>query len=835
LRRRTVARILAILLGLLLVFGVFHTPVARADVNLPPVPPGVDVKGWDELGLIANLYQTWVGQYSSKASYGEKWSESATAAAMYGLGKLIAKMPGPVQWAFFAKDMGAFGGYAVNYTLLQKGFNEYKALREGYLTREGYVKNGVLDVKAVQDAIINVPGEAEYLDAFLWGGGGNLDDAIAYVLYGDTSKSFNVGSAEFVKALASLEMAYLGEKWREKHLSSWQRMLDSLKNFVFGSPLPTDYNPYQNCPRNPATRVNAAWDPNDIEVDPAGLGEDRWVRGDRPLRVTIHFENMKEATAAAEDVRIVMPLDPALDPASLRAEGSSYPVARMVYDERSGSVQWFLPGINLPPNVNPPEGEGWVAFTIGFKPGVLSGTAVRAWADIFFDYNPPVRTPEVVRTVAGLPKVLDVKASAAGDGTVTVSWAASADAGIFYYELYRGTGGGSMEPWLTTVGERFTFKGTPGATYTFAVRAVDRLEQESALSAPVSITVPVYAPTPGGRGGGYAPPAGRVEKRIIPTAVTVAELSGRARVEVPAGAVKGANARLVLEEVDASRAANAGMAVIGPVVDITLLDGELTGRITVSLYFDRSKLPENCDPAIFYYDEKEKAWRKVGGTYDLAQGTITAEVDHLTLFTAFAVPKELPKPVTFTDISGHWAEKVILELAGKGLLAGYPDGTFRPENPITRAEVTALLVRVLKPAPVTRQDLLALSQKMADAQDIPSWVQEAAAVAVREGLVKGDPADGRIVFAADRQVTRLEVALLLVRALARKGASLTPGQLDGFGDADAVPPWARDDIALAVGAGLLRGYPDGTLRPEKPVTRAEAAAMLSRWLALVKQ
>jgi hypothetical protein len=323
-----------------------------------------------------------------------------------------------------------------------------------------------------------------------------------------------------------------------------------------------------------------------------------------------------------------------------------------------------------------------------------------------------------------------------------------------------------------------------------------------------------------------------VEKQIIPAAVTVAELSGRARVEVPAGAVKGANARLVLEEVDASRAANAGMAVISPVVDITLLDGELTGRITVSLYFDRSKLPENCEPAIFYYDEKERAWRKVGGTYDLAQGTVTAEVDHLTLFAVFAVPKETPKPQPpvpgFTDISGHWAEKVILELAEKGIVSGYPDGTFRPENPITRAEVTTLLVRALKPAPVTRQDLLALSQKMADAQDIPSWVQEAAAVAVREGLVKGDLVDGRIVFAADRQATRLEVALLLVRALARKGASLTPGQLDRFGDADAVPPWARDDIALAVGAGLLGGYPDGTLRPEKPVTRAEAAAILSR-------
>ncbi|RDV80902.1 S-layer homology domain-containing protein [Ammonifex thiophilus] len=189
---------------------------------------------------------------------------------------------------------------------------------------------------------------------------------------------------------------------------------------------------------------------------------------------------------------------------------------------------------------------------------------------------------------------------------------------------------------------------------------------------------------------------------------------------------------------------------------------------------------------------------------------------------------EQPKP-KFKDMAGHWAEKVVLELAAKGLVAGYPDGTFKPDNPITRAEAAALLVRTLKPAPATGQDLLALSRKMTDAQDIPSWAREVAAVAVREGLVKGDLIDGKLCFAAERKITRLEMALFLVRALKQKEVELGPGELS-FADAGEVPAWAKGDLALAVGAGLVRGYPDGTFKPAKPVTRAEAAAMISRLL-----
>ena len=51
--------------------------------------------------------------------------------------------------------------------------------------------------------------------------------------------------------------------------------------------------------------------------------------------------------------------------------------------------------------------------------------------------------------------------------------------------------------------------------------------------------------------------------------------------------------------------------------------------------------------------------------------------------------------ISFSDIEGHWAEQWILSAASRGFITGYPDGTFRPDNPITRAEAMTLTNRVL--------------------------------------------------------------------------------------------------------------------------------------------
>ncbi|WP_165847830.1 S-layer homology domain-containing protein [Ammonifex thiophilus] len=604
--------------------------------------------------------------------------------------------------------------------------------------------------------------------------------------------------------------------------------------------------------------VGASYDPNDIQATPAGVGEQGWIRPDERLTYLIRFEN--EGNAPAKDIRVELELDPNLDESTLKVEGSShleYTVdpdvlegvpedqrqqgneyterMRFSYDPATRKLTWFFPNILLPDKDNDGANDGFVLFSVAPRESVAHAAYIQAQASIYFDSNPPVETNVEARTVDREgPRLSLGDLPATASGPVTVTWTGVDDgAGLdrVYLLVARDGGEFTLYQVLSPDQKQVQFQGEPGHRYAFKVYGVDLLGNRGPDGAVKEVrflaTSTGGTAGGGGGGGGYAAPAGRVEKRIIPAAVTVAELSGRARVEVSAGAVKGANARLVLEESDASRAAGAGMAVVGPVVDIRLLDGELTGKVTVTLHFDRSRLPENCEPAIFYYDEKEKAWRKVDSAYDLARGTVTAELDHLTMFTVFAVPKEAPKlpVISFKDMQGHWAEATVARLAAMGVVSGYPDGTFKPDNEITRAEVTAILARALKLSPGKEEDL-----KFADKAAIPAWAKGVIAAAAKEGLVKGYPQpDGTVTFEADRPLSRVEMAVLAVRILEKKAGKVTPAELK-FADAEAIPDWAKASVGVAVAKGIVAGYPDNTFRPDQPVTRAEASAMILRLL-----
>lgn len=328
----------------------------------------------------------------------------------------------------------------------------------------------------------------------------------------------------------------------------------------------------------------------------------------------------------------------------------------------------------------------------------------------------------------------------------------------------------------------------------------------------------------GGSGGGgtaTAPSTDKVEKTVQAGKATVAEIPGKVKVEVPAGAVTGANAAVVVEVLGDEKAASAAMPLLSKVVDIVLKNGTLTGKVTITLYFDSSKLGKDQQPVAFYYDEKQSKWVRLEGTVDLDKGTVMVTVDHLTMFAVFAAPKVL----AFKDMQGHWAAEAVGRLAGMGVVSGYPDGTFRPDNEISRAEVTAILVRALKLAPGSEQDL-----KFRDNASIPDWARGVVAAATREGLVEGYPQpDGTVTFEPERPLSRAEMAALVARVLEKELGAVAPAEL-GFADAAKIPSWARKSVGIAVAKGIVTGYPDNTFRADRPVTRAEAVVMVLRLL-----
>jgi hypothetical protein len=135
---------------------------------------------------------------------------------------------------------------------------------------------------------------------------------------------------------------------------------------------------------------------------------------------------MPEATAPAETVTVTLPVDVNLDWDSLELLGTSRPdLVRVRADEGSRAVSWIFSGIYLPPNVTPPEGEGWVRLRASPANGLLTGDQIVAQAGITFDTNPVVETNVLTYTVdlvAPSATVL-VDRVAPGQATVTVSGA----------------------------------------------------------------------------------------------------------------------------------------------------------------------------------------------------------------------------------------------------------------------------------------------------------------------------------------------------------------------------------------------------------------------------
>jgi PKD repeat protein len=182
---------------------------------------------------------------------------------------------------------------------------------------------------------------------------------------------------------------------------------------------------YTNNYRKLEVVVTGSIDPNDKIAYPLGRGTTHAVNGNEPLSYLIRFENKPEATADAVYIRVVDTLDTDLDWSTLRFTEMSHPdKCRYDFDPYTGVVTWVCDSIMLPPNVNPPEGEGFVGISVQPKPDLVPGTEISNSAWIRFDYNPWLMAPEtgpVVRTIYSsccVDRVGDVNGSGNDEPTI---------------------------------------------------------------------------------------------------------------------------------------------------------------------------------------------------------------------------------------------------------------------------------------------------------------------------------------------------------------------------------------------------------------------------------
>ncbi len=185
-------------------------------------------------------------------------------------------------------------------------------------------------------------------------------------------------------------------------------------------------------------------------------------------------------------------------------------------------------------------------------------------------------------------------------------------------------------------------------------------------------------------------------------------------------------------------------------------------------------------------------------------------------------PSPKIEQVLMKDIEEHWAKALIKRAVGLGIVNGYEDGTFRPEDQVKRAEIMVMINRALK-LKVNKADLA-----FADFDNIPEWVKPSLAQMAGSDVVRGYE-DG--TFRWGRTVNRAELAVMMVRAL---GVPLDSNAESAFADADQIPEWAQAEAVTAFGLGIMSERDNHLFAPMESVTRVQSVACILAMLNHIK-
>lgn len=182
---------------------------------------------------------------------------------------------------------------------------------------------------------------------------------------------------------------------------------------------------------------------------------------------------------------------------------------------------------------------------------------------------------------------------------------------------------------------------------------------------------------------------------------------------------------------------------------------------------------------------------------------------------------------TFSDVSSnYWASSFIQELASRDVIKGFPDGTFRPNDPVTRAQFAAMVRKAFNAQSVRSATTFI---------DVPAnyWAAEAIQAAYTTGFLAGYPGNA---FRPNENIPRAQVLVSLANGLTYASNTNVETTLQLYTDASEIPGYARGSIAAATERRIVVNYPDvQLLNPNRAATRAEVAAFIYQALVSTNQ
>lgn len=172
----------------------------------------------------------------------------------------------------------------------------------------------------------------------------------------------------------------------------------------------------------------------------------------------------------------------------------------------------------------------------------------------------------------------------------------------------------------------------------------------------------------------------------------------------------------------------------------------------------------------------------------------------------------------YRDVAqSHWAYSYINTLSQKGIISGYDDNTFKPENNVTREEFVKMIIAASG---------LYNAEAECEFTDVPknAWYYRYVASAVESGIISGTD-DGS--FGAGANITRQDVAVIAARILEHFGKSVK-AETTSLTDIESVSDYAQSSVKMLSAMGIINGFDDGSFMPHNALTRAEAATIISK-------
>ncbi|KYG91340.1 hypothetical protein A0U40_15395 [[Bacillus] sp. KCTC 13219] len=227
--------------------------------------------------------------------------------------------------------------------------------------------------------------------------------------------------------------------------------------------------------------------------------------------------------------------------------------------------------------------------------------------------------------------------------------------------------------------------------------------------------------------------------------------------------------------------------------------------VTLTLPLPNDVTQEQLDNLAVYIEHSD-------GTKEVVRGQIVAFKEGVR-----GIQFEVTKFSTFSILYMPKAEEIVEEKISVPYIRGYADGTFRPNVPVTRAQMASMLARYLTNNEIPEVQASFTDTTKHGAKDAIEYVKV-------QGLFQGTTAT---IFNPNGTITRAQMAAVVVRWMEQQGEELASNTTLSFTDVKA-NHWATEQIAKVNALGIMTGTSDTTFNPEGALTRAQAVKVLNQ-------